>query len=86
VILVASLVAHAISARSHQTGAAVPVIAVTSAAANITTIAAGTAVFGEPSPEEPLAVVVRVVAFLLVIVAAALTPAPLAACTPAVGL
>ena len=85
VILVASLVALAISARSLQTGAAVPVIAVTSAAANVTTIAAGTAVFGEPTPEQPLAVVVRVLAFVLVIVAAALTPAPIAASAPAEG-
>jgi multidrug transporter EmrE-like cation transporter len=84
VILVASVIALGISARSLQTGPAVPVIAVTSAAANITTIAAGSAVFGEPAPEDPLALVVRILAFALVIVAAALTPAPLAVTAPAV--
>src|SRR4051794_25428720 len=40
-ILIASLVGMAVSARSLQVGDAVPVIAVTSAAANVVTIAAG---------------------------------------------
>jgi len=65
-----------ISARSLQLGDAVPIIALTSAAANLTTIAAGPIVFGEPMPETQLGVVVRVLAFALVIVAAALTPPP----------
>ena len=50
VILVASLVGLLISARSLQLGDAVPMIALTSAAANLTTIAAGPIVFGEPLP------------------------------------
>ena len=78
-ILVASLVGMAISARSLQVGDAVPVIAVTSAAANITTIAAGSIVFGEPLPDDPLGLVVRLGAFALVITAAALTPPPVRA-------
>ncbi len=78
-ILVASLVGMAVSARSLQVGDAVPVIAVTSAAANVITIAAGPIVFGEPLPEEPLALVVRLAAFVLVITAAALTPPPVRA-------
>ncbi len=51
----------------------------TSVAANALTIAAGPLVFGEPMPSEPLAFAVRILAFALVIVAAALTPAPVAA-------
>ena len=50
VILIASLVGLLISARSLQLGEAVPMIALTSAAANLTTIAAGPIVFGEPLP------------------------------------
>jgi len=69
----------AISARSLQVGRAVPVIAVTSAAANVCTILAGPLVFGEPLPGEPGALVVRILAFVLVIVAAALTPPPIRA-------
>ena len=68
-----------VSARSLQVGEAVAVIAVTSAAANVVTIAAGPIVFGEPLPEDPLGVVVRMLAFALVIGAAALTPAPVRA-------
>lgn len=76
VILVASLVGLLISARSLQLGDAVPMIALTSAAANLTTIAAGPIVFGEPLPNSHLELVVRMLAFALVIVAAALTPPP----------
>ncbi|HET8978447.1 MAG TPA: hypothetical protein VFN87_09825 [Solirubrobacteraceae bacterium] len=78
VILVASLVGLLISARSLQLGDAVPMIALTSAAANLTTIAAGPLVFGEPMPASRLGVIVRLVAFALVIAAAALTPPPAA--------
>ena len=78
-ILVLSLVGLVVSARSLQIGKAVPVIAVTGAAANVTTIASGPAIFGEPLPEEPLALALRLLAFTLVIVAAALTPAPVRA-------
>ena len=77
VILAASLVGLSISARSLQVGEAVPVIAITSAAANVCTIAAGLVVFGEPLPGDPLGVALRLLAFVLVIVAAALTPPPI---------
>jgi hypothetical protein len=76
VILVASLVGLLISARSLQLGEAVPMIALTSAAANLTTIAAGPVVFREPLPAGQVALVVRLLAFALVVVAAALTPPP----------
>jgi multidrug transporter EmrE-like cation transporter len=77
VILVASLVGLAVSARSLQVGEAVSVIAVTSASANLCTIAAGPAVFGEPLPSDTGELVLRLVAFALVIGASALTPPPL---------
>jgi len=76
VILVLSLVGMVVSARSLQIGEAVPVIAATSAAANLTTIASGLVVFGEPLPDGTLAVTVRLAAFCLVVAAAFLTPAP----------
>jgi hypothetical protein len=79
VILVASLVGLAVSARSLQVGDAVPVIAVTSATANLCTIASGPIVFGEPLPDDPLGLALRLLAFALVIIASALTPPPLEA-------
>jgi len=79
VILVASLVGLSVSARSLQVGKAVPVIAVTSAAANVCTIASGPLIFGEPMPDDPLGLAVRIAAFALVIVAASLTPPPIRA-------
>ena len=78
-ILVLSLGGMLVSARSLQIGPAVAVIAVTSVAANATTIAAGPIVFGEPLPEDALGLAVRLLAFCLVIGAAALTPPPLRA-------
>ena len=78
-ILLASIAGLVVSARSLQIGKAVPVIAVTSVAANAATIAAGPIVFAEPLPEDTLGVVVRMAAFVLVIAAAALTPAPVSA-------
>jgi hypothetical protein len=79
VILTASLAGMLVSARSLQIGRAVPVIAVTSAAANVVTIFAGPVVFGEPMPSGSLGISVRLLAFALVIAAAALTPAPVRA-------
>ena len=76
VIALASFAGLVVSAKSLQIGKAVPVIAVTSVAANVFTIAAGPIVFGEPLPDTSLGVVVRLLAFALVISAAALTPAP----------
>ena len=79
VIILGSAIGLVVSARSLQIGKAVPVIALTSVAANALTIAAGPLVFEEPFPDSPLGVVVRVSAFVLVIAAAALTPAPISA-------
>jgi hypothetical protein len=76
VIALASFAGLVVSAKSLQIGKAVPVIAVTSVAANVFTIAAGPIVFGEPLPDTSLGLLVRLLAFALVISAAALTPAP----------
>jgi hypothetical protein len=81
-IAIASLAGLIVSARSLQVGKAVPVIALTSVAANAATIASGPIVFAEPMPEEPLAMALRISAFVLVICAAALTPAPVRAAQP----
>lgn len=64
------------SARSLQLGPAVPVIAVTSIAGNASAIPAGIVVFGDPLGGDALAVAVRSLAFVLIVVAAALIPAP----------
>ena len=82
-ITVLSLVGLVVSARSLQIGPTVAVIAITNAAANVSTILSGPVVFGEPVPEDPLGVVVRIVAFGLVIFAAALTPGPVERRQPA---
>jgi hypothetical protein len=79
VILGLSLVGLIVSARSLQIGEAVPVIAVTSAAANLSTILSGLVVFGEPLPEGDGAIALRLTALLLVVIAAALTPGPVEA-------
>ena len=78
-IALLSAVGLVVSAKSLQDGKAVPVIAVTSAAANVCTIASGPIVFGEPMPDDPLGLTVRLIAFVLVIAAAALTPPPVSA-------
>jgi hypothetical protein len=76
IIVVWSLVALLISAKSLQLGPVVPVIALTSATANIITIAAGPVIFREPLPEDRSALLLRLAAFALVITAAAMTPPP----------
>jgi drug/metabolite transporter (DMT)-like permease len=77
--IAASVIAFYASARGLQKGEAVPVITLTSAAANVTAISGGILVFGDPMPGDPLGIVIQSFAFVLVIVAAALTPAPLRA-------
>jgi len=79
VAVLASIVAFFASARGLQDGEAVPVIAVTGTAANIAGIAGGIVVFGDPMAASPVGVVVQSLAFVLVIVACALMPAPVRA-------
>jgi hypothetical protein len=76
VALAASIVAFYASARALQDGEAVPVIAVTGTAANIAGIAGGIVVFGDPVSGSPFGLVAQALAFVLVIVAGALMPAP----------
>jgi drug/metabolite transporter (DMT)-like permease len=75
----ASIIAFYASARGLQKGEAVPVITLTSAAANVSAISGGILVFGDPMPGDTLGIVLQSFAFVLVIVAATLTPAPLRA-------
>jgi hypothetical protein len=79
VTVLASVIAFYASARGLQDGDAVPVIAATSAAANVSCIAGGILVFGDPLPGNPVGLVVQGAAFVLVVVAAMLTPPPLRA-------
>ena len=67
------------SARSLQIGEAVPVIAITSAASNVSAILAGIVVFKDPIGDDALTIALRITAFALVIIAAALIPAPVRA-------
>ncbi|MFZ2112326.1 MAG: hypothetical protein WAU77_01195 [Solirubrobacteraceae bacterium] len=76
VAVLASIVAFYASAKGLQEGEAVPVIAVTGTAANIAGIAGGILVFGDPMPGSPVGIVLQSLAFILVLVAAALMPAP----------
>ena len=76
VILAASLLGLLVSARSLQLGEAVPVIALTSAAANLITIAAGPIVFGETLPQGRLELSLQLLAFALVLTGSAATPPP----------
>jgi multidrug transporter EmrE-like cation transporter len=78
-ILSAALFSFFASARSLQVGEAVAVIAVTSVAANLSTIIAGVAVFGDPLGSGTLEVGARVAAFALIIVGTGLIPAPVRA-------
>ncbi len=74
--LVASVAAFYASAKGLQDGEAVPVIAVTGTAANVAGIVGGIIVFGDPLAGNPLLLVVECLAFVLVIAAAWLMPAP----------
>ena len=79
VAIAASVVAFYASARGLQDGEAVPVIAATSTAANVSAIAGGIVVFGDPMPADPFGIVLQLAAFALVIVAAVLVPPPVRA-------
>ncbi len=77
--IVASVIAFYASARSLQDGEAVPVIAATSTAANVSCILGGILVFGDPMPSDTLGIAIQAVAFTLVCVAALVTPPPMRA-------
>jgi drug/metabolite transporter (DMT)-like permease len=77
--VLASVIAFYACAGGLQKGEAVPVITLTSAAANVTAISGGILVFGDPMASDPVGLILQSFAFVLVVVAAALTPAPLRA-------
>jgi drug/metabolite transporter (DMT)-like permease len=83
VTVMASIIAFYASARGLQDGEAVPVIAATSTAANVSCIAGGILVFGDPLPGDAFGIVVQAVAFALVIAAAMLVPPPVRAASAA---
>jgi drug/metabolite transporter (DMT)-like permease len=77
--VLASIVAFYASARGLQDGEAVPVIASTSTAANVSCILGGIVVFGDPMPSDTLGIAIQGLAFTLVVVAALVTPPPMRA-------
>jgi hypothetical protein len=79
IIVTAAIFSFYASARSLQIGDGVAVIAVTSVAANLSTIVAGLAVFGDRLGTDALVVGARLAAFGLILVGAALIPAPVRA-------
>jgi drug/metabolite transporter (DMT)-like permease len=79
VIVTAAVFSFYASARSLQIGDGVAVIAVTSVAANLSTILAGLAVFGDRLGNDPLVIGVRIAAFAMILIGAALIPAPVRA-------
>jgi drug/metabolite transporter (DMT)-like permease len=86
VCVAASVIAFYASARGLQDGDAVPVIASTSTAANVSTIMGGIVVFGDPMPGDALGIALQLFAFALVIVAALIVPPPLRAARANAGL
>ncbi len=76
VCVIASIAAFYASAKGLQDGDPVPVIAVTGAAANVAGIIGGIAVFGDPLSANPLSLFLQCFAFMLVLGAAWLMPAP----------
>jgi hypothetical protein len=79
VCVAAGVAAFYASAKGFQDGDAVPVIAVTSTAANVSGIVGGILVFGDPLSANPVALIAQCVAFVLVVAAAWLMPAPVRA-------
>jgi hypothetical protein len=76
VAVFASIAAFYASAKGLQDGDAIPVIAVTGTGANVGGIIGGIVVFGDPLSGHPLMLAAEVFAFVLVLIAAWLTPAP----------
>src|SRR5437763_33800 len=79
VMVAASVAAFYASAKGLQDGDAVPVIAVTGTAANVAGIVGGIIVFGDPLSGNPLWLSLQCLAFVLVLFAAWLMPAPVRA-------
>jgi hypothetical protein len=71
----ASVLAFLASARGFQAGEAVPVIACTSTAANVTCILGGILVFGDALSGDTILLAVQIAAFAVVAAAALMIPA-----------
>jgi multidrug transporter EmrE-like cation transporter len=84
VTVIASIAAFYASAKGLQDGEAVPVIAITGTAANVSGIVGGIIVFGDPLAGNPVALIVQFAAFALVLAAAWLMPAPVRAAAAAI--
>jgi hypothetical protein len=82
VTVFASVAAFYSSAKGLQEGDAVPVIAVTGTAANVSGIVGGIIVFGDPLSGHPVVLAIEFFAFAMVLFAAWLTPAPVRAASP----
>jgi drug/metabolite transporter (DMT)-like permease len=85
VTILASVIAFYASARGLQSGEAVPVIAATSTAANVSCILGGIIVFGDPMPSDTVGICVQAFAFILVVAAALVTPPPVRAAAAQAG-
>lgn len=83
VTIAVSVAAFYASAKGLQDGEAVPVIAITGTAANVSGIVGGILVFGDPLAGNPLSLVIQCLAFALVLVAAWMMPAPVRAVSAA---
>jgi multidrug transporter EmrE-like cation transporter len=79
VAVAAAVASFFASARSLQVGDGVAVIAVTSVAANMSSILAGVLVFGDPLGSDVLEASARSLSFAMVLTGAALIPAPVRA-------
>lgn len=82
----ASVISFYAAAKGLQDGDAVPVIAVTGTAANVSGIVGGILVFGDPLSGHPVMFAAEVFAFVLVLFAAWLTPGPTRAARPALAV
>ncbi len=82
VTVTASIAAFYTCAKGFQEGDAVPVIAVTGTASNLSGIVAGIIVFGDPMSADPLSLTIQCLAFVFVLAAAWLMPAPMRAIAP----
>jgi drug/metabolite transporter (DMT)-like permease len=74
--VIAGVLAFFALARGLQIGPPIQVIALSSIAANVTAIAGGIIVFGDPIGSDALGIIARAAAFTAVIAAAVLIPAP----------
>jgi hypothetical protein len=82
VAVIGGIGAQILAVRALQEGDAVPVIALTGLTANIANIAGGILVFNDPLGHGPLAAIGESLAFILVVLGAALVPAGTAPAAP----